>query len=103
ALARVHADLPRRDADACRRGRPTCHKAFGDGIAGLAGDALLTVAFEIVSRAKPTSRYDMAILLRELAVAAGSQKLIAGQVADLEGEGNKIDMSGLHYIHVNKT
>src|SRR6202521_5690631 len=99
----VHDDLPSMDNDDFRRGRPTCHKVFGDGIAVLAGDALLTIAFEIVSRAKPTSRYDMSILLRELAVAAGSQKLIAGQVADLEGEGQKIDMSGLRYIHENKT
>src|ERR1700726_81525 len=99
----VHDDLPSMDNDDFRRGRPTCHKVFGDGIAVLAGDALLTIAFEIVSRAKPTSRYDMSILLRELAVAAGSQKLIAGQVADLEGEGQKIDVSGLRYIHENKT
>src|SRR5437660_6897626 len=99
----VHDDLPSMDNDDFRRGRPTCHKVFGDGIAVLAGDALLTIAFEIVSSAKPTSRYDMSILLRELAVAAGSQKLIAGQVADLEGEGQKIDMAGLRYIHENKT
>src|SRR5881392_2568467 len=99
----VHDDLPSMDNDDFRRGRPTCHKVFGDGIAVLAGDALLTIAFEIVSTAKPTSRYEMSVLLRELAVAAGSQKLIAGQVADLEGEGQKIDMSGLRYIHENKT
>src|ERR1700719_4584257 len=99
----IHDDLPSMDNDDFRRGRPTCHKVFGDGIAVLAGDALLTIAFEIVSRAKPTSRYDISILLRELAVAAGSQKLIAGQVADLEGEGKKIDMAGLRYIHENKT
>ncbi len=99
----VHDDLPSMDNDDLRRGRPTCHKVFGDGIAVLAGDGLLTIAFEIVSRAKPTSRYDMSILLREVAVAAGSQKLIAGQVADLEAEGRKIDMSGLRYIHENKT
>jgi geranylgeranyl diphosphate synthase type II len=99
----VHDDLPSMDNDDFRRGRATCHKVFGDGIAVLAGDGLLTIAFEIVSRAKPTSRYDMSILLREVAVAAGSQKLIAGQVADLEAEGQKIDMSGLRYIHQNKT
>src|ERR1700686_2472430 len=79
----VHDDLPSMDNDDFRRGRPTCHKVFGEGIAVLAGDALLTVAFEIVSRARPTSRYDMATLLCEVAVAAGSRKLIAGQVADL--------------------
>ena len=77
------------DNDDFRRGRPTCHKVFGDGIAVLAGDALLTVAFEILSRAEPTSRYDMATLLREISVAAGSRKLIAGQVADLEAEGKR--------------
>ena len=99
----VHDDLPSMDNDDFRRGRPTCHKVFGDGIAVLAGDALLTIAFEIVSRAKPTSRYNISILLREIAVAAGSQKLIAGQVADLEAEGQPIDRSGLRYIHEHKT
>src|SRR6266568_3943745 len=99
----VHDDLPSMDNDDFRRGRPTCHKVFGDGIAVLAGDALLTIAFEIVSRAKPTLGYNMSILLREVAVAAGSQKLIAGQVADLEGEGKQIGMAGLRYIHENKT
>src|SRR3984893_12078819 len=88
----VHDDLPSMDNDDLRRGRLTCHKVFGDGIAVLAGDALLTIAFEIVSRAKPTSRYDMSTLLREVAVAAGSQKLIAGQVADLEAEGKRVSL-----------
>ena len=99
----VHDDLPSMDNDDFRRGRATCHKVFGDGIAVLAGDALLTLAFEIVSRAKPTRRYDMSMLLREIAVAAGSQKLIAGQVADLEAEGRKTDRAQLRYIHENKT
>jgi len=99
----VHDDLPSMDNDDFRRGRPTCHKVFGDGIAVLAGDGLLTIAFEIVSRAKTPRHYDMSILLREIAMAAGSQKLIAGQVADLEAEGRNIDMMGLRYIHENKT
>jgi geranylgeranyl diphosphate synthase type II len=99
----VHDDLPSMDNDDFRRGRPTCHKIFGDGIAILAGDALLTIAFEIVSNAKPTSRYDTSILLRELAVAAGSQKLIAGQVADLEAEGKNVKRDQLQFIHKNKT
>src|SRR6201981_619873 len=99
----VHDDLPSMDNDDFRRGRPTCHKVFGEGIAVLAGDALLTIAFEIVSRAKPTSRYDMSILLREIAVAAGSQKLIAGQVADLEAEGKNVKRDQLQFIHQNKT
>ena len=99
----VHDDLPSMDNDDFRRGRPTCHKVFGDGIAILAGDALLTIAFEIVSSARPTARYDMSILLREVAVAAGSQKLIAGQVADLEAEGRTVKRDQLRYIHENKT
>ncbi len=99
----VHDDLPSMDNDDFRRGRPTCHKVFGDGIAILAGDALLTIAFEIVSSAKPAPRYDMSILLREVAVAAGSQKLIAGQVADLEAEGRDVKRDQLRYIHENKT
>lgn len=99
----VHDDLPSMDNDDLRRGRPTCHKVFGDGIAVLAGDALLTISFEIVSRAKPTRRYDMSTLLHEVAVAAGSRKLIAGQVADLEAEGHRTDREQLRYIHENKT
>ena len=99
----VHDDLPSMDNDDFRRGRPTCHKVFGEGIAVLAGDALLTIAFEVVSRAQPTRRYDMAVLLREVAVAAGSRKLIAGQVADLEAEGRKTSAQDLRYIHENKT
>lgn len=99
----VHDDLPSMDNDDLRRGRRTCHKVFGDGIAVLAGDALLTIAFEIVSRARPTRRYDMSVLLGEVAVAAGSRKLIAGQVADLEAEGHRTDREQLRYIHENKT
>src|SRR5213082_1731502 len=99
----VHDDLPSMDNDDFRRGRATCHKVFGDGIAVLAGDALLTIAFEIISRAKPPHRYDPFTLLREVAVAAGSRKLIAGQVADLEAEGKKVSLADLQYIHRNKT
>jgi geranylgeranyl diphosphate synthase type II len=99
----VHDDLPSMDNDDFRRSRPTCHKVFGDGIAVLTGDALLTIAFEIVSKAKPAPRYDISILLREIAVAAGSQRLIAGQVADLEAEGKIVKRDQLRFIHENKT
>ncbi|MEP7077601.1 MAG: polyprenyl synthetase family protein, partial [Chthoniobacterales bacterium] len=91
------------DNDDFRRGRPTCHKIFGDGIAVLAGDALLTIAFEIVSRSAATRRYDLRARLREISIAAGSRKLIAGQVADLEAEGQTISREHLRYIHENKT
>jgi geranylgeranyl diphosphate synthase type II len=99
----VHDDLPSMDNDDFRRGRATCHKVFGDGIAILAGDALLTIAFEIAARAKPTRRYSVAEFIREIASAAGSRKLIAGQVADLEAEGRKAAREQLRYIHENKT
>jgi geranylgeranyl diphosphate synthase type II len=99
----VHDDLPSMDNDDLRRGRATCHKVFGDGIAILAGDALLTIAFEIAAHVKSTKRYDLREILREIAAAAGSQKLIAGQVADLEAEGRRINRAQLRYIHENKT
>jgi geranylgeranyl diphosphate synthase type II len=99
----VHDDLPSMDDDDFRRGRATCHKIFGEGIAVLAGDALLTIAFEIVSHAKTSRRYDMSTVVRELAIAAGSQKLIAGQVADLEAEGKNVERRELQFIHENKT
>ena len=99
----IHDDLPSMDNDDLRRGRPTCHKVFGDGIAILAGDALLTIAFEIATHAKPVSRYDLRDVFREIAVAAGSRKLIAGQVADLEAEGKRISREQVRAIHENKT
>ena len=99
----IHDDLPSMDNDDFRRGRPTCHKVFGDGIAVLTGDALLTVAFEIAAQSRTTSRYDLRAIMHEIAVAAGSRKLIAGQVADLEGEGKAITRAQLRYIHENKT
>jgi geranylgeranyl diphosphate synthase type II len=91
------------DNDDLRRGRATCHKVFGDGIAILAGDALLTIAFEIATSAPEVSRYDLRDIFREIAEAAGSQKLIAGQVADLEAEGRRINRAQVRSIHQNKT
>lgn len=99
----IHDDLPSMDNDDFRRGRPTCHKVFGDGIAVLAGDALLTVAFEIAAAVELPRRYGLKQVVTEIAVASGSRRLIAGQVADLEAEGKPITRSGLRYIHENKT
>jgi geranylgeranyl diphosphate synthase type II len=99
----IHDDLPSMDNDDLRRGRPTCHKVFGDGIAVLAGDALLTIAFEIATHAKPVSRYDVRDIFREITVAAGSRRLIAGQVADLEAEGRRLNRAEVRSIHENKT
>jgi geranylgeranyl diphosphate synthase type II len=99
----IHDDLPAMDNDDFRRGKPTNHKVFGEGIAVLAGDALLTQAFEIVAQARGWKRYSHQTLVLELARASGSLQLIAGQVADLEGEGKKISAPELKYIHERKT
>ncbi len=99
----IHDDLPAMDDDDFRRGKPTNHKVFGEGIAVLAGDALLTQAFEIVAKSKGWPRYSHQKLVLELAAASGSLQLIAGQVADLEGEGKKTSAEQLKYIHERKT
>src|SRR5689334_17791495 len=99
----VHDDLPAMDDDDYRRGKLTNHKVFGEGIAVLAGDALLTQAFEIAAQCRVPSRYPMANIIGEVAQAAGSLQLIAGQVADLEGEGRKTSIAQLRYIHERKT
>lgn len=99
----IHDDLPAMDNDDYRRGKLTNHKVFGEGIAVLAGDALLTQAFEIAALAKGWSRYSHRDLILEVAKASGSLQLIAGQVADLEGEGKKTSVAQLKYIHERKT
>jgi geranylgeranyl diphosphate synthase type II len=99
----IHDDLPAMDNDDFRRGKPTNHKVYGEGIAILAGDALLTQAFEIIAQSRSRSRYTHQTLVLELARAAGSLQLIAGQVADLEGEGKTISAEQLKYIHERKT
>jgi len=99
----IHDDLLCMDNDDFRRGKPTSHKVFGEAMAVLAGDALLTIAFEMAASCKGWSRYSHAAIVREIAYAAGSQALIAGQVADAEGEGKKISPAQLRYIHENKT
>jgi geranylgeranyl diphosphate synthase type II len=99
----IHDDLPGMDNDDFRRGKPTNHKVFGEGIAVLAGDALLTQAFEIAAQAKGWPRYPHQALILEIAKASGSLQLVAGQVADLEGEGKKLSTDELRYIHERKT
>ncbi len=99
----IHDDLPAMDNDDFRRGKPTSHKVFGEGIAVLAGDALLTQSFELLTAARGWPRYSHRDLVRELAVAGGSLQLIAGQVADLEGEGKDLTLAQLRYIHERKT
>ncbi|MFV1995532.1 MAG: polyprenyl synthetase family protein [Verrucomicrobiales bacterium] len=99
----IHDDLPCMDDDDFRRGKPTCHKVYGEAVAVLAGDALQAMAFEILAGAAGSARYPVAALVRELAVTSGSRKLIAGQVLDLEGEGALLGVRELKRIHQNKT
>ena len=99
----IHDDLPCMDDDDLRRGRPTCHIVFGEGLAVLAGDSLLTLAFEILAQAQPTPRHNIADLVRELSVASGSRWLIAGQVLDLESEGKPVTKAALKFIHQANT
>jgi geranylgeranyl diphosphate synthase type II len=99
----IHDDLPCMDDDDFRRGRPTCHKVYGDAVAVLAGDALQPMAFELLLQSPAGPGYTTADLVKELAVTAGSLHLIAGQVRDLEGEGKKISFDELRLIHEGKT
>jgi geranylgeranyl diphosphate synthase type II len=99
----VHDDLPCMDNDDLRRGKPTSHKVFGEGVAVLAGDALLTEAFAVLVSAKPRKPVTAGNLVAELARAAGSRGLIAGQMADLEAEGRKPSEPALYFIHAAKT
>jgi geranylgeranyl diphosphate synthase type II len=94
----VHDDLPCMDDDDLRRGRPTCHKMYGDALALLAGDALLTLAFEGAASAG-------AAAVVELARAAGSQGMVGGQVEDLavEGDVQQHSLERVHWIHTQKT
>ena len=100
----IHDDLPALDNDDYRRGKLTCHKVFGEAMAILAGDALLTLAFQVLAANLTVSERQRAMLTAELATAAGTVGgMIGGQVADLEGEGLPPDAALLDNIHRAKT
>ncbi|MGG5255115.1 polyprenyl synthetase family protein [Neobacillus sp. SM06] len=101
----IHDDLPSMDNDDLRRGKPTNHKVFGDAIATLAGDALLTYSFEVMGNIPEeyTSPETKIKLIVEMAKAAGTEGMVGGQVADMYGEGKKITIEELEYIHIHKT
>ncbi len=98
----VHDDLPAMDDDDFRRGRPSCHKAFDEATAILAGDALLTMAFEVLAKniSSPQKAVEMAGVLAQ---AAGPAGMIAGQMDDIDAENSKPDAEKLNAIHINKT
>jgi geranylgeranyl diphosphate synthase type II len=102
----IHDDLPAMDDDDFRRGRPTCHKAYGEAIAILAGDGLLTLAFEVLAdprRAKAVPAGRLVSIIKEIATASGVLGMVGGQVVDMEAEGKDIDFPTLEYIHTHKT
>ena len=100
----IHDDLPAMDNDDLRRGRPTCHKVFGDALAILAGDALCTLAFEVLSRLREIGAERKVKLIEELGRASGTVGgMIAGQVHDIEGEGRTPSAPLLEQIHRAKT
>ena len=103
----VHDDLPAMDDDDFRRGKPTNHKVFGEAVAILAGDALLTHAFEILASLAFTGGMDpeaKLAIITELAQASGSMGMVGGQVVDIESEGQAdVDFATLEYIHTHKT
>lgn len=99
----IHDDLPPLDNDDLRRGKPTCHKKFGEAIAILAGDALLTLAFATIGATPVNADLRVKILI-EVAASAGTVKgMVGGQVADLEAEGKGVGPETLEYIHRSKT
>lgn len=105
AYSLIHDDLPCMDDDDYRRGKLTNHKVFGEGIAVLAGDALLTLGFHLISRLPElgVSTKVTLQLVSELSGASGTYGLIGGQVVDLESEGKEIAEETLRYIHTHKT
>ncbi|WP_453995111.1 polyprenyl synthetase family protein [Bacillus nitroreducens] len=101
----IHDDLPSMDDDDLRRGKPTNHKVFGEAIAILAGDGLLTYSFQVITEfmgdtITPEKKLK---LVTELAKAAGAEGMVGGQVADMEGEGAALTLDELEYIHRHKT
>ncbi len=102
----IHDDLPAMDDDDFRRGKPTCHKAYGEAIAILAGDGLLNSAFEVLSDPrllKSITPSRLLSIIKEISTASGVLGMVGGQVVDMESEGKDIDFATLEYIHTHKT
>lgn len=99
----IHDDLPCMDNDDFRRGKPTNHKVYGEAIAVLAGDGLLTESFRLIADAEELSDRVKLTLISELSKAAGAEGMVGGQVADMEGENKQLTLKQLEYIHEHKT
>jgi geranylgeranyl diphosphate synthase type II len=99
----IHDDLPCMDDDDLRRGKPTNHIVFGEALAVLAGDALVTLAFGIIARLNNLKAEQKVQLINQLSYAAGAEGMVGGQVLDMLGEGKSLSLSELEEVHVNKT
>jgi geranylgeranyl diphosphate synthase type II len=102
----IHDDLPAMDNDDFRRGKPTNHKIYGEAVAILAGDALLTYAFDMLTNPEYTGGMKAKALvrvIREIALGSGNMGMVGGQVVDIESEGKEVDFATLEYIHTHKT
>ncbi len=99
----IHDDLPAMDDDDLRRGKPTSHKKFGEAMAILAGDALLTESFRVLSQVRCKNEARLAEIIREVSLCSGPYGMVAGQVADLNAETRRPDEKELAFIHKNKT
>ncbi|WP_399632594.1 polyprenyl synthetase family protein [Sporosarcina sp. SG10008] len=99
----IHDDLPCMDDDNFRRGKPTNHIVYGEGVAVLAGDALQTLAFGSLTHLSDTSAQDTIRIIRLLSDASGATGMVGGQMLDIEGETKSVSLSELETIHVNKT
>ncbi|MBW2039206.1 MAG: polyprenyl synthetase family protein [Deltaproteobacteria bacterium] len=102
----IHDDLPAMDDDDYRRGKPTSHRVFGEALAILAGDALLTEAFGLMTRPQFMEDLDSGMVIQvinELSGAAGVQGMVGGQVVDVESEGKEVDFATVQWIHLHKT
>ncbi len=99
----IHDDLPAMDNDDYRRGKPTNHKVFGDGMAVLAGDALLTLAFEVMLRQPMATPATLVTVVSEISRAIGPYGMVGGQALDLESEGQRLKLTVLQKMHMAKT
>ena len=99
----IHDDLPAMDNDDYRRGKLTNHKVFGEATAILAGDALLTLAFEVVLRQRDVPPETLLTVLKEISIASGAAGMVGGQAIDLRSEGVQIDLATLKLMHLGKT
>jgi len=99
----IHDDLPAIDNDDYRRGNPTCHKVFGEAMAILAGDGLLTEAFRLMTKQSMDDPKVILDVVNEIAMASGISGMVGGQVADIESEGKDVDFPTVEYIHTHKT